>query len=344
MTQPLFSASVTDGDLLSAVGDVATSLRSAEPGLLTMREWDTRRADAGYADLPSARAITQRFGLGWPAVVAAACRPQRRHLADTARRATGTGRTGLTLDHAVLAARRAAIRLGADTITRAQYGEARAAIIKDAGRVARAAAQASMPDLPQLDGVLRRAGLSWADLLEQAGLSPPDVAAAAMRSRGLDAAGALAAFVEQMDALPTSATHLRDWGREHQVATARWPAGTYAAALASVKAERAAAGLADLPIADRQDLGRRPSPSKAGTSLPTGRRGRWDRDGIVEGLARVIARLPPTRTLRRADLRDHALGDPAVPHTSAVARWLAAHPEDSWQALRKEAEALAAGR
>ena len=43
----------------------------------------------------------------------------------------------------------------------------------------------------------------------------------------------------------------------------------------------------------------------------------------------------------RSALRQLAVDDPAIPHASAGGRWLKRHPEDTWEGLRGEAEALA---
>jgi hypothetical protein len=58
-------------------------------------------------------------------------------------------------------------------------------------------------------------------------------------------------------------------------------------------------------------------------------------------LARAIAARPAGRALRRTSLGPLALEGPAIPNASAVGRWLKNHPEDSWQSLLDEAEALA---
>jgi hypothetical protein len=94
-------------------------------------------------------------------VLAAACGARGRELASAGKRATGGSRHGLGVDDAVLAVRRAAVRLGMRSLTRSRYAEAREQIIAASPAAGRAETAASMPDLNQLDGLLRRAELSW---------------------------------------------------------------------------------------------------------------------------------------------------------------------------------------
>jgi hypothetical protein len=336
-----FTARHTPLELLDVVRVVAEHANPGAPTGVSGRVWNAHRGPAGRPDAPLASSVAKRLELPWAQVLAVAAAPPEERLRRLRQLQSDQGRKGLSLVGVRVALRQAAVRLEQSTLTRADYQRGREMIVAASHRTRHAAiAQRAMPELSQIDSLLRRYRLTWEQALEQAGLQ----AAERVVERGMALEDAVQGFVEDTGHLPRTRRHLWDWAAQRGIALARIPQAKVRikAAVDEIARQRARDGLpalTPLVAADVQLAGR--AGERQG---PPARRYRWTRATLIAGLALAMAQLEPGQELDQRTLKRIAAArsDLPIPSYSVVNRHLRKHhPGETWEQWRREAEAIA---
>lgn len=230
---------------------------------------------------------------------------------------------------------------------RVDYARAREEMLARRRRAAggRAAADAAMPTLTQVDELLRRENTTMAAVCGELGLRlrGQDLT----RSRGLGLTEALDLFAKDVGALPANHGQLKRWSvRAGEALGGEVTPASVKAEVARRCLQQVAAGKEPLAVLARgtatAELGGGP---RQQTRAPPRRT--WDRDGIVAGLVVAIGSLPAGQSLRQRRLKEIAAAPEhrgTVPTASVVGRYLKRTPADTWQGLLAEAEQAAKKR
>jgi hypothetical protein len=194
-----------------------------------------------------------------------------------------------------------------------------------------------MPALTQIETVLAQHEMSWEDALEAAGLEPP----ARFDDSGLDAEAGVRAFVENVGALPRSASQLREWAQATgtSIENLLWPAVQKATAL--VQREHTASGKPPLAVAK---LGEHlAGDSSTSRNDRPSRKREWDKQQVLAGLTLAVTMLDGQQLTQRS-LKQLVKDNPGcgVPSWSSVDRCLRANAGDTWEQYRRDAEAESA--
>lgn len=342
---PPFASRHKPLELLEIVRQVSTLANPVAPTDVSGREWDAHRAAAGFPDAPLAFSISKRFGISWAGVLTAAHVSEENRWRRLTHLQADKGRKGLDLPAVSVALRQAARRLEKPGIDRSDYGEARELILR-ASRGTRQAAIAAraLPELTQIEEILRRHRITWEQGLLNAGLDKP----ARSDNSGLSLEDGINAFVEDTGCLPLHYHQLYRWAISRRISLSfprKSPGAATQQAIDQVIAARARAGLAPLSRAPRDlPLDRVPDAVDTRHLGPRARRQRWDRESLINGLALAVELLGPGRQLDQRSLKRVAVehGHLPIPSYSVVNRHLRRnHPDESWEQWRQEAEARA---
>jgi hypothetical protein len=340
---PPFTASHTPLELLDIVRAVSLRADPQVPTTVSGRVWDAHRAPAGHPDAPRAFSIAQRLGVPWRDVLRVAHEPADNRWRLLANFQADKGRKGVTLAGVFMALRQAAHRLGQPSVNRSDYTRARELILASSRRTRHAAiAERAMPQLTQIEELLRRNKLTWEQAVRQAGLAAPP----RVEHRGLPLEDAVRAFIDDTGTLPRHFEQLRKWSAAKGLAIqwTRAPGKSAQAAIAAVVAQRRAAGLPDLQPADHHMQFARAGATVDG---PARRHGVWTRERLIEGMALAVELLGRGQQLDQRSLKRLARDrrDLPIPSYSTVHRYLRVHhPDESWEQWRREAEQLARSR
>jgi hypothetical protein len=340
---PPFRARHTPLELLDIVRAVSLCAAPDAPTTVSGRAWDEHRAAAGHPDTPRAFSIARRLELAWSDVLRAAHEPEANRWRTLAHLQADKGRKGLTLDGVFVALRQAAQRLGQPSVNRSDYIRARELMLAASRRTRHAAvAERAMPELTQIEELLRRNQLSWEQGLLRAGLGH----ATRVDQRGLQLEDAVRAFIDEHAKLPRNFDQLRACAASHGIAIqqTRTPGAATQAAIHAVVEQRRQAGLPELERAERTQ---RFEPAEAVTTIgPPARRPRWNRESIIDGMAAAVQVLGPGQQLDQRSLKRLAAErrDLPIPSYSVVNRHLRHHPGETWEQWRREAEELARSR
>lgn len=323
--------------LIDQVREVSRAASKRHPEQVTQAQWNAARARAGYPDVMKAHAICQRLGLKWSQVLRVAHRSRADALRDLNQAASSKGRKGWRLQDVAYALRQVSVKLGGVAPNRSEYTSGRERILA-ASRATRhrQAAERSIPSLPEIETVLKQNRMSWEDGLVLAGFPPAPRPSAPPALKELDTARL---FAQQTGFLPANVSQLMRWARSEGIAISPLRASRLKRALTELRRERKAAALPALKHAARGD----PPPSTALAArdgLPLARAPRWTRETIIPGLARAVALLGPARQLSQRSLKRIASDHPEqrIPSWTSVHRALRAHPGETWDDWRREAE------
>jgi hypothetical protein len=323
-------------ELLEIVRAVSLYVDPDQPATVSGRRWDAGRSSAGHADAPRAFSIAKRLGVSWPALLRVAHLEPDLAWRRLANLQADKGRKGVTLDGVFIALRQAALRLGAPSVDRTDYKAAREGLVAASRRTRRGrAVERAVPELTQIEEVLRRNGLSWEQALEQAGLAPPE----SKRRRGVEFEQLARAFIDQFGRLPRNYVQLRRWAEATGTsfpAPRKGQAEQARLAIAAVLDGRWRAGLPDLPIASA-DLTFENTGPRLGTPA---RIKQWDRERLIAGMALAVELLGPGQQLDQRSLKRIAADrrDLPIPSYSTVNRHLRKHhPNETWEQWRREA-------
>lgn len=342
---PPFTASHTPLELLEIVRVVSLRADPQAPTSVSGRVWDAHRAPAGHPDAPRAFSIAQRLGVPWRDVLRVAHEPADNRWRLLANFQADKGRKGVTLAAVFVALCQAAHRLGQPSVNRSDYTRARELILASSRRTRHAAiAERAMPQLTQIEELLRRNKLTWEQAVRQAGLEgPPRV-----DQRGLSLEDAVGAFIDDVGRLPRHLHQLRAWARARGVSLEHIRTGgapEFRQASAAVIEQRKRDGLPAVDLAPTKTQFTRSDDQPAGG--PPARRRFWTRATLIEGMALAVELLGPGRQLDQRSLKQIAAErrDLPIPSYSVVHRYLRKHhPDESWEQWRSEAEQLARSR
>lgn len=324
---PLASSKFGPRQLVDVVHDVTAFVNPDLPQSVRQRQFDDARARAGVPDVPSARAIFQRLGVGWAELKRIAHGPQAKRLQRLRIAQSDRGRKGISIAQVHVAMRQVAARLSKSWIDRSDYVKGRELM---SGRGRRA-----LPSLNQVEEVLEQEGLTWVRGVEGAGLEPPQTVA----QSGLGAREAARAFADTLGMVPRGVTQLIEWGKAAGVSVAMQAryASALEQAISELQAERARAGLEPLPVAPRDAALVPPGRAAAGPV----RRRYWNKETIIDGMAIAVRYLRAGESLSQRTLKRIARDyrDQPIPSYSTVQEHLHGESFSDWC---REAERRAA--
>jgi hypothetical protein len=341
---PPFVASHSPLELIEIVRAVSLQAGADAPTSVSGRVWNAHRAAAGHPDAPLAFSITKRLGVGWPDLLRVAHADPNDAWRLLSHLQADKGRKGVTLAGVFIALRQAAHRLSQPSLNRTDYRQAREQILAASKRTRHGSTAArAMPELTQIEELLRRHNLSWEEGLETAGLVRPE----RTDQSGLPIEEAVRGFIDDTGKLPLHYRHLRRWARSQSIALqfTRTPGRDGQKAIAVVVRQRERDGLPELERAARDLQFDDDQPARA--VGPPARRPRWDRETIIAGMALAVELLGPGKQLAQRSLKPIAAErrDLPIPTYTVVNRHLRKdHPDESWEQWRREAEHLARQR
>jgi hypothetical protein len=327
----LFEPRHSPEDLLKAVKAVSEHASPSDPCSVTQNGFDAARVPAGYPDLPEARTICRRLKIKWRLVLETAWQTA----VDPGQRlgtlSSDRSRKGITVQRIEQAAAQVAHSLQTQNLTRGAYSRERERIVA-ADRKAHlhgGAAAEALPSLNQVDGVLKKEGLTFEAVVALRG----QVRVKGRMSRALPTAVMLGRFADAVGAMPRSKRQLERWASASGLSLKKPKGHEYADALAEVRGQRP-----DLPIAAAAlDLSANLGERQDGDTPPSVI---WTRERIVQGLLFAMKCLGLATTLTEARLKQLApehLG--VVPSWAVVDRHAQKHGT-SFPALRTEAADL----
>lgn len=337
---PPFQPKHSDLELLEIVRAVSVVADPDSPATVSQTTWDESRAKAGHPDAPLARTISaDRFGVPWPRVLRIAHGNLDDALRALGNAAADKGRKGVTLPRIATALRQVATRLDKPGINRREYKDGRESIILTSRGPARTAARRSLPELTQVETVLKQNEMSWEAGLVFAGLEVPILGSIP----GLSADASVRLFAVTKEKVPRTRTQLRRWANHHGIACARMQQPAFEAAVAALQDERAAAGLAALPAAPKDEDLAEPVPVVA-PDAPAKRAKEWDdKEAVIRGMAKAV-RLLRGKQLTQRSLKETARKHPGrgIPGYSQVDSCRQKYyPGETWRQWVTEATTLA---
>jgi hypothetical protein len=329
-----FGPSLYDlGGLVDAVADVTRYANPTRPDAVSTRAFNRTCAAAGHPSCPTAKVICyERLLMGWPELKKLALDPDRcvdRTLGS--RFAEGDG-AGVSESELRLALRTVAARLGASTISGAEYMRELAVMLASDRRCYRHGRRLSLPTEAQILVAAR----TWAHALALAGLDPLE----RERSQTVPVAivDALDLFAAEYGYVAT--THeLEGFAlqRGFPLARRRRP---YAEEIAELRALRTPRG--DETPDRRPSKADRPVFERGGEARGNRRKKRWSDDELVAALVAALDLMPPRGRLTLENYRRHCAHRPGFPPASAFTRrgrrGFAAYRESA-RAQRREAAA-----
>jgi hypothetical protein len=289
--------------LLQGVREVAAIVSPAEPEAITQRAFDAERERSpSHADLPPARRITERLGLGWREVLAVAHEPEEDQnkllaLKDKA----PSSASWLSEKHIAAVLQLVAGRLGADTVSSSEYQVEREKVLAEA----RARWLHGRNLLLPTERQITYAAGSWDEALRFAGLRDQRKPGATRKKTNAPRlVDLMERFYEAHGVEPTRPT-LQEWASASGIPYPS-PQGQGRNAFRNAKKawieRRREDGLPE-PKPPSHARGRSTAwpdySTKKGKPLPgERRRDHWDRDSCVAAVARYIAQLPPGKRSR----------------------------------------------
>lgn len=336
---PPFQPKHTDLEALEIVRAVSLVADPDSPTTVSQTAWDESRSKAGHSDAPAARSFCDRWGVSWPRVLRIAHGSLDDALRALGNAAADKGRKGVTLPRIATALSQVAAKLERPGINRTEYRRGRDLIIQASRGPARQAALRALPELTQIETVLKQNEMSWEDGQTLAGLVIPPHSHGA----GVAISDAVGQFVRAQGKLPRTRYQVRSWCKAHRVSLARATQEDFDAAVEAIRAERAANGEPPLVVAARsEDLA--PSAGASVADGPPPRAEEWtEKEPVIRGMA-VAVRLLRGKQLTQRRLKDMArdhrgLG---IPTSSSVNRCREKYyPGETWREWVTEATTLA---
>jgi len=324
--------------LLQGVREVAALVNPAEPEEVTQREFDAKRVRSGaHAHLPAARRITERLGMSWPRVLAIAHRPEaeQARLLGIAERMSRSA-PWLSEKHLAAMLQIVAARLGADSVSMAEYEAERAKIGAPDHVRAMLGSELLVPSAAQIE----LAAGSWDEAMRFAGLRSPERAPGPTRKapNSPSLPDLMERFYEVHGVQPTAAA-LHEFARASGIpypgaksgnmfrkAKEEWIARRRDAGEPAPKRPAHGRGRA----APRPDYG-----TKTGAVLSGERRiDRWDRESCIAAVAEYIAQLPRGKRARSTS-RGYRSWEMAQEHAPVMTT--VQYHCGSWEAARRAA-------
>jgi len=139
--------------LLQRVGEVARAANPAEPETVTQREFDAARdRDERFADVPVARDVARKLGRPWPEVAVLAQEPVTTQERRLSKKQGEAHQDWLSPEHVAAVLGIVAARLGATTVTSAEYSAERERMLAENRR----RGPLLLPTVEQIQHAMRR--------------------------------------------------------------------------------------------------------------------------------------------------------------------------------------------
>lgn len=343
-----FAARLSDAELVSAVREIARTVRPAEPGRVSRAEWNAAVRSGRWPGVPQAAGVRKRFGgIPWAELLTLAL-DEGRDLVKTAEARTRRPPTPPPDPEAITVALRitdAYVDPDDPGFGRPdRHDQVRGQLVARMRRRWRhgSNADALLPDRYEIENACAQPGGSGWDNARHAAGVPARRAAPGAR-RGNDPVDMALRMGAELGVLPASLTHLRAYAKAKNESLA-----AYGGAIGPINTQanqiRVAADLTPLPTAPpgSREVGAAPT-NLADVVNP--RRGDWaTREQFVAGLARAFEEIGVGARLTQVTQRRLAKAHPGViPYPSNVQKFVERHPKLGITAsdLREEGRAAA---